>query len=71
MKTAMHQQVGNPNEALGLLSRPVIHWQQSQVIRIAARIGGLPDYQRRTAQTITAALSIFGGRVIAVETHTT
>jgi hypothetical protein len=43
---------------------------KAEARKIAKSIGGLPAYQRSTAATIAAALSIFGGRVIAVEKPT-
>ncbi len=36
----------------------------------ARHIGGTAAYQQHTRQMLAAALSIFGGRVIAVETNT-
>ena len=36
----------------------------------AHHIGGTAAYQKHTRQILAAALSIFGGRVIAVETNT-
>ena len=38
--------------------------------RAAAHIGGQSDYQEHTRHILAAALSIFGGHVIAVETTT-
>ena len=38
--------------------------------RAARHIGGTEAYQQHTRQMLAAALSIFGGRVIAVETNT-
>jgi hypothetical protein len=38
--------------------------------RAARYIGGQDAYQEHTRQILAAALSIFGGRVIAIETNT-
>lgn len=67
MKTATQQQAGNGSEALGLLSRPVSHGQRRLAKQIAEQIGGGRDYQRKTAQTIRAALAAFGGSINHVE----
>ncbi len=71
MKTARQQQTGKTDsEAQGLPARPVT--DVSREARRAARlVGGPREFQRRAAQQIAAALYIFGGRVIAVETQNT
>ena len=67
MKTATHQQAGNTTEAPGLPIRPVSHGQRRLARTLAEHIGGQRTYQRKTAQTIRAALAVFGGRITRVE----
>ena len=68
MKTPAQRQAGKKeSEAPGLPIRPVSHGQRRLARTLAEHIGGQRTYQRKTAQTIRAALAVFGGRITRVE----